>query len=220
MPLFKIIIYLGYLVLAINTFLFFKSYRQKSIAFKIIPFYLLFCLIIQLNATYLSAHNIPNLYLSHYYFVGQFLFLSFFYKEILKSQIKKRVVNFFLSTIPIVIIILYIINPLNYFKFNLIEVILTSLPIVLFSIFYFSENLNSSKKFIYLNCGVFIYLISSTFLFSVGNIVNLSLSSFKKYVWILNAILYLVYQILIFIEWYKNFKLKKNIKNSTFIKHE
>lgn len=220
MPLFKIIIYLGYLVLAINTFLYFKSYRQKSIAFKIIPFYLLFCLIIQLNATYLGAHNIPNLYLSHYYFVGQFLFLSFFYKEILKSQIKKRVVNLFLSTIPIVIIILYIINPLNYFKFNLIEVIITSIPIVLFSIFYFSENLNSSKKFIYLNCGIFIYLISSTFLFSVGNIINSSLSSFKKYVWILNAILYLVYQILIFIEWYKNFKSKKNIKNSTFIKHE
>ncbi len=220
MPLIKIIIYIGYFVLAVNTFLFFKSYRQKSIAFKIIPFYLLYCLLIQVRSSYLSIQGIPNLYLSHYYFVGQFLFLSFFYKEILKSQIKKRVVNLFLSTIPIVIIILYIINPLDYFKFNLVEVIITSIPIVLFSIFYFSENLNSSKKFIYLNCGIFIYLISSTFLFSVGNIINSSLSSFKKNVWILNAILYVIYQILIFIEWYKNFKSKKNIKNSTFIKHE
>ena len=206
--MYNIIAHCGYFVLAINTFLFFKSYRKNSIAFKIIAFYLFYCIILQLITEYLGSKKTPNLYLSHYYFVGQFLFLSFFYKSILESQIKKKVINLFLIIIPFLIALLYVINPQDYFKFNLIEVIITSLPIVFYSILYFSENLNSSKKFIYLNSGVFIYLISSTFLFSVGNFINDSNStdSFKRYVWALNVSIYLIYQILIFMEWYKHFR--------------
>lgn len=208
--MYDIIVYFGYSVLTVNTFLFFKSYRKNSIAFKVICFYLLFCLIIQSITEYFFNIRKDNLYLSHYYFLGQFLFLSFFYKSILESQIKKKVINVFLIIIPFLIALLYSINPKDYFKFNLIEVIITSLPIVFYSILYFSETLNSSKKFIYLNSGVFMYLISSTFLFSAGNFINSSASenSVKRYVWILNVFLYLVYQILIFIEWYKNFRKK------------
>lgn len=210
-----VLIYLGYFILALNTILYFKSYRQKSIAFKIICYYLLFCLILQMRVSYLSRQQISNLFLSHYYFVGQFLFLSFFYKSILKSKIKKRLINLFLFIIPFLIIIIYYINPLDYFKFNLTEVIITSLPLVFYSILFFSENLNATKKFIYLNSGVFIYLISSTFLFSVGNLINGSTSehSFKNYIWLLNAFIYLVYQILIFTEWYKNFRKSLNTIN-------
>ena len=208
MVLYHIIVYFGYSVLAINTFLFFKSYRKNSIAFKIICFYLLFCFIIQLITEYLFRIRENNLFLSHYYFLGQFLFLSFFYRSILTSQSKKKVINVFLIIIPFLIGLLYTINPKDYFKFNLIEVIIASLPIVFYSILYFSEILNSSKTFVYLNSGVFIYLISSTFLFSVGNFINDSSSTgdFKRYVWILNTFLYLFYQLLIFIEWYKKFR--------------
>ncbi|AUC85947.1 hypothetical protein CW731_11885 [Polaribacter sp. ALD11] len=168
-----------------------------------------------MRVSYLSRQQISNLFLSHYYFVGQFLFLSFFYKSILKSKIKKRLINLFLFIIPFLIIIIYYINPLDYFKFNLTEVIITSLPLVFYSILFFSENLNATKKFIYLNSGVFIYLISSTFLFSVGNLINGSTSehSFKNYIWLLNAFIYLVYQILIFTEWYKNFRKSLNTIN-------
>ena len=205
------VIYLGYFFLGLNTLLYFKSYRLKSMAFKIICYYLFFCLIIQLRVEYLSSQRISNLYLSHYYFIGQFFFLSFFYKEILKSKIKKKIINLFLVIITILVTLIYLKNPQDYFKFNLIEVIITSLPIIFFSILFFSENLNATKRFIYLNSGVLIYLISSTFLFSVGNLINASSSEsyIKKYVWTLNAFLYLIYQILIFIEWYKNFRKHK-----------
>ena len=215
MTFYLTITYCANLILVINTFLFFKSYRKNSVAFKVFCFYLLSCVIIQSITEYLFSIHKNNLFLSHYYFLGQFLLLSFFYKSILKSQIKKKVINVFLIIIPFLTVLLYAIHPENYFRFNLIEVIITSLPIVFYSILYFSEILNSSKTFVYLNSGVFMYLISSTFLFSVGNFINdsSSTSDFKRYVWILNAFLYLVYQLLIFIEWYKNFR--KNTSSNT-----
>lgn len=208
MTLYVTIAYCGNFILVINTFLFFKSYRKNSVAFKIICFYLLSCVIIQSITEYLFSIRENNLYLSHFYFFGQFLFLSFFYRSILKSQIKKKVINVFLIIIPFLIVLLHAIHPEGFSKFNLIEVIITSLPIIFYAILYFSETLNSSKTFVYLNSGVFMYLISSTFLFSVGNFINSSPSEdhVKKYVWLLNVSLYLVYQLLIFLEWYNNFR--------------
>lgn len=182
-------------------------------AFKVICYYHLSILIIQLWASYLGHYKKPNLFLSHYYFVGQFLFLSFFYKNIFKNDIKKNLVKLFLVLIPIFIIINYIIKPEEYFRFNLIEVIITSLPIIFYAFLYFLDTLDFTKKYIYFNSGVFIYLISSIFLFAVGNFITEAqvAKKFKSYVWIINNILYVIYQILIFIEWYKNFR-KPSVK--------
>ena len=90
------------------------------------------------------------------------------------------------------------------------EVIITSLPLVMFSVFFFIENMEKSKKFIYVNSGIFIYLVSSTFLFSLGNFINDSTTSTRRrIIWDINAIVYAIYQILIFIEWYKHFRKKE-----------
>jgi hypothetical protein len=76
----------GCCLLAINVFLFFKSYRNKTVAFKIITFYLLYILIIELRTSYLGSLKENNLHLSHFYFIGQWVFLSFFFMEELKTS--------------------------------------------------------------------------------------------------------------------------------------
>ncbi|WP_435683861.1 hypothetical protein [Polaribacter sp.] len=43
----------------------------------------------------------------------------------------------------------------------------------------------------------------STLIFTLGNIGSREL---KFYVWQFNSILYLIFQIMIFVEWYKNFR--------------
>lgn len=202
-----LLMYLGYFILAINTFVYFKSYRNKTVAFKVISFYLLFCLILQLNVSYLNSQKEPNLFLSHYYFVGQFLFLSFFYLKVLKKTFQKKIIKFILIAVLSVLFIQYFYNPELYYKFNLLEIVLCSIPIVLYSFLYFLQNLDSYKKdFIYLNSGIFIYLLSSTLLFVAGNYVSTSVSFWNRFIWTFNASLYVVYQTLIFIDWYKNFR--------------
>ena len=205
----------GNILLAINFLLYFIRYRNKTIAYKIFTIYLFFILFIQLFSGYLSDQKINNLYLSHYYFIGQFLFLSFFYYKMLKSNFRKTIPILSLIILSILFFKFYTI-PNLYYQFYLFEVVLCSIPIGIYSVFYFLECFGiANKKFLILNSGIFIYLISSTLIFSAGNLINGLNSDFKsRMVWALNIILYLTYQVLVFIEWYKNFR-KQKIKNTT-----
>ena len=200
--------YIGYLVLTINTFIYFKSNKKKSVAFEVFSFYLIGILIIQFITNLLADIRYNNLFLSHYYFIGQFILLSFFFKEILKKKSQKKTINLLLIIVLITLGIYYFLNPEMYFEFNQLEIILTSVPLLIYSLFFFIQKIDdSNKQFLYLTSGLFIYILCSTLLFVSGDI-GIG-SSLKRIIWQLNSVLYLLYQILVFIEWYKNFR--KNI---------
>ena len=191
------------LILAINIILYFKCYRKNSIAFKVFTNYLLFIFIMELVSGYLRLNKENNLYLSHYYFIGQFIFLSLFYLFLEKKRLLKNGIRIILLLSLVSIGIYYLKNPKAYFSFNLFEIAITSIPLILFSFYFFIKKIDSDNhKFIYLNAGFFLYISCSTLLFSAGNIS----SSIKNIIWYSNVILYLVYQILVFVEWYKNFR--------------
>lgn len=209
MSLIHYIIYFGHFLLGINIILFFKSYRNQSIAFKIFTFYLLIILIIQLISTYLRMNKIENLFLSHYYFVGQFVLLSLFFKNIFKEAIFKNIILIIVAFILITLGVYYSIYPKDYYKFNTIEIIISSIPLIVYCFIFFLRRVEGvDKKFIYIISGLFLYLLCSTLLFTLGNFVNSSTSSFRKISWYSNALLYIVYQVLVFVEWYKHFRKK------------
>ena len=126
------LIYFGYIILGVNTFLFFKSYRNQSVAFKLFTYYLLITLLIQLLSTYIKNYS-PiknNLFLSHYYFIGQFIFLSFFFKQLLKRSFYKKIVTFVLFIVLSMLAIYYFIYPSNYSKFNIFEIVIDVLNVI------------------------------------------------------------------------------------------
>jgi hypothetical protein len=92
--------------------------------------------------------------------------------------------------------------------------IITHAILVLYALLYFYKSLSGKGEFLIVNVGVFFYLLSSTLIFASGNLVfNLNVS--KSVVDILiqvNVDLYLVFQILIFIEWYRNYRKKPSLK--------
>jgi positive regulator of sigma E activity len=69
--------------------------------------------------------------------------------------------------------------------------------------------LNEKKEFYFLNVGILMYLFGSTVLFLVGNLTASLSLKWSKIPWILNAFLYVMYQILILIEWKKSFYKKE-----------
>ena len=189
--------------LAINTILFFKSYRNKPVAFKIFSYYLLFILLIQLTTLYMRLNKITNLYFSHYYFVGQFIFLSLFYINLEKRFLIKKIIKSILFISLISVAVYYYIYPEDYFGYNVSEVFLTSIFLIIYSFLFFLKKIDSpDKKFIYINSGFFLYITCSTLLFAAGNVE----SSIKSIIWYSNVSLYLIYQLLIFVEWYKHFR--------------
>lgn len=205
-----ILINVGHLLLIINFIVFLKSsQKNKSKAFTIFTYYLLTILIIQLTSKILRIYKIDNIYLSHFYFIGQFLFLSFFLKKLLHSSLQKKVISISVVIVMLVLGIYYALYPSNFFKFNVFEIIITSTPLLIYSYQFFIQNIeDANKKFVYIVSGIFIYILCSTLLFTLGNYVNSSTSSFNKVSWYSNTILYIMYQVLIFIEWHKHFRIK------------
>jgi hypothetical protein len=211
--IFRLITYFGNVILAINVFLFFKSYRKKTIAFKIIAFYLLYVLIIQLRMSYLALSKTNNLVYTHYYFIGQLLFLSFFFIKEFKSKLLSNIIKVYLVFVFIFLTIYYYLFPEVLGQHNIYEVLVTSIPLIAYSFAFLIKKIeDSNKNFIYFNSGLFLYILCSTLIFVAGNLK----ADIKIYLWYSNISLYLIYQLLITLEWFKNFrklvfnKFKKN----------
>lgn len=208
------------ILLLLNIILLFKGFTKKNKPLKIFVSYLIISLLFQIITTIMNRLKLHNLFLSHYYFIFQFLMLSYFYFNILKSIKIKKIIKAISALVICSLILQYSLHPETYFIFNVFEIVICSIPLVLYSFLFFNQNIMNDFKndFIYLNSGVFIYLLSSTLLFAAGNYVSTSVTSWNRFIWTFNTLLYLVYQILIFVEWYKNFRSKKDIHNNTFIK--
>jgi hypothetical protein len=209
--LLKIIIYIGYLLLGINFILFaIKLNKKRPRSVYIFTFYLLVMIVIQFFTNYLSNIGQNNLYLSHYYFIFQFILLSLFYLEIINNSYQRKIIKIAIPFCLVVLGIQYFFNNDLYEKFNLLEIFITSFLIIIFSMFHFYNILNEKKRYYYLNTGILLYLFGSTVLFMSGNLISRLDLALSKIVWILNLLLYIVYQIFILLEWREIFIKKTN----------
>ena len=174
-------------------------------------FYLFLMVVIQSYTSYLKNIKQPNLYLSHYYFILQFIFLSLFYLEIINNSFQRKIIKFSVPVCLVLLGIQYNLNDDLYNKFNLFEIFVTSFLIIIFSMFHFYNILNEKKKYYYINTGILLYLFGSTVLFISGNIISRLDLAPTKIIWMLNSVLYIVYQIFILLEW-KEIFIKKQLK--------
>ena len=195
----------GYFILTLNTLVFVISYNEKNKALKYFIMYLMLCFLIQFYSNILHDLGQNNLFLSHYFFIGQFLFLSFFFSKLLNFK-KFKILNR-CFTFLIVFSFIFHLNkqPKAFERWSVFEIAITSIPLIIYSFFFFLKNLNHStnKKYIYFNSGFFIYTLCSTLIFILGNIGSREM---KLFVWDVNAFLYVFFQVLIFVEWYRNFR--------------
>ena len=198
----------GYVLLFINTLLYFlRLKKQKEKPYKTLFFYLLSIGVIQIIAEYYQNRLGGNLFLTHYYFISQSIFLSFFYYQIIKSQIIKILIKI---TVPFTLISLtvqYYIYPELYYVFNVYEIFICIIPIVIYALNHLFQTLGShNKKYIYITSGILIYFLPHALVFSSGNLMPDLSEKVNQVIWIINVVLYLVYLLLIFIEWYKHFR--------------
>lgn len=200
---------IGYLILLLNLILFLKGVRNEGTAYKIFTCYLGVIFVVQIVSMIMMKNHINNLFLSHFYFIGQFILLSFFYINILKEKFQKKVVKFGLFLGLAALGIQYAVDVSLFLKFNLFEIFITSFLLILYATFHFYNMLNEKKEFYYINMGVLIYLFGSTILFLVGNLTIVLSPKMNKITWILNSILYIVYQVFILVEWKKSFSKRR-----------
>ncbi len=178
-------------------------------AFKLFKTYLLISFLIIFYSIYLWKNKMPNLYLSHAYFGVQFIFLSLFYKKIFIEKPQKKLVDIIFIIVISILCTQYIIEPEVFFVFNVLEVFLCSIPLVIYAIMHLYNSLSKKGVFMYINTGILIYLSTSSLIYMLGDYLSNFENQIIKNIWFLNKVLFIVYLLFIFMEWYKNIRISK-----------
>lgn len=193
----------------IYPFLYLIRFTNNSKAYKIFTVYLVGIGIIQFLLTFFTVvlEFETNLFLFIYYFIFQFLALSYFYKTLLGY----RWIYFVTSILFLFFIFQYIEDPSMYYKYNPLGAAISQIVIVFYSLLYFYKLLSSKGEFLIVNIGIFFYLLISILIFAAGNLVlEDSITLVPTVLKNLNASFYLIFQVLIILEWKKNYAKKQS----------
>lgn len=184
---------------------------RNNKAYKYFTVYLFVIAAIQILMAIVVPQNKSNLYLFHYYFILQFIILSLFYYEILKV----KWMLWILMGIASLLMLQYALVDGLYNRYNTLGAFITQLLLVVYSLIYFYRLLEQKGQFLLVNIGVLVYFTSSTLVFGLGNMVfDINVPVYiSRTLNDINVFLYLGFQILIFIEWYLNYR-KSRVRNN------
>ncbi len=200
---------LGRILLALNFVLYAMGFLKYGKTYKIFASYLLLLGSVEIiSYLYMMLYS-NNLFLSHFYFIGQFVLLSMFYLKLVKDQFQKKTIKIGFVLVLLTLVIQYGIKPELFLRFNLYEIFITSFLLIIYATFHFYNMLEEKKEFYYINMGILLYLFGSTILFLVGNLTTKFSSKFTFITWTLNGALIVVYHLFILYEWKTNYSKAK-----------
>ncbi|SNS23158.1 hypothetical protein SAMN06265376_108171 [Dokdonia pacifica] len=203
--------YLTLGLLFVNVELYLRSHNlfSKVMAYNLLIIYIILNLINSLTIEYLYHERIENLYLSNFYLIFQFILFTYFYLHLFKNKKQKIYVKASFIIVILILMIQYILTPLSFFYFNLLEVLLTSFPLITYSIIHLYNSLVTEGKFLYINAAILIYLTASTLIFILGNYIRGIDRELARGIWLILKILYSIFLILLTLEWKNSFSSHK-----------
>ncbi|MET3027519.1 hypothetical protein ABXT06_12620 [Flavobacterium sp. UW10123] len=207
------LIYSSYLILLINLVLYTFSFFQEEKANVFFVSYLAFSTVLQFSMELVYHLGMNNLFLVNIFFIGQMIILGLFYNSLFCNKAQKIFVKTSLLIALLILFVQFVMDSSQFLKFNLFEITLTSLLIVVFALLHFYNMLTENKKYYYISMGIVFYLLASTVLFLIGNL-STGLSADLKYLsWQLNAFLLIVYYLIILFEWKVSFSKNASLQN-------
>lgn len=194
---------LGLVLLFINAILFTTKVKiiNKKI-YTVLTVYLAGLFVVEFFCNIIGFLNpSSNFFLSHFYFITQFILLSLVFYRLFKSKKLQTMVVVNSIIVLALIIYSYIDNPALFWEFNLFEIVATSLLLIMYSLYYIYKTLGEEKHLYYLLVGLIMYLVCSCLIFLSGNYELVFIKDPYIDIWIFNSIFYIIYQLLIFKEW-------------------
>ena len=155
--------------------------------------------------------RINNLFAVNIFFIGQMILLGLFYNSLMKIKKHKLIIKGCLVAGLLILALQFTLDASQFLKFNLFEITLTSLLVVVFALIHFYNMLTETKQYYYISSGIVIYLLASTVLFLIGNITSELSNDVKYLTWMLNAFLSVVFQLFILYDWIKSFQKKTSL---------
>ncbi|RED18888.1 hypothetical protein BD847_4135 [Flavobacterium cutihirudinis] len=206
------LIYSSYLILLINLIVYSYSFFRKEKANVFFVSYLAFSFVLQISMEIIYFLRLNNLFLVNIFFIGQMILLGLFYNSLFHLKAQKTFVKATLIIALLILSVQFVIDSSQFLKFNLFEITLTSLLIVVYALLHFYNMLTENKEYYYISVGLVFYLLASTVLFLVGNLSSGLSDDLKFLSWQLNAFLLIIYYLIILFEWIKSFTKIKFLK--------
>jgi hypothetical protein len=193
---------LGLIILIVNSLLFVKKLAGKDQLYRILTIYLITLSVVETfcNVIGILKPN-SNLFISHFYFNFQFLFLSFFFYKLFDRPVLKKLIILTLVIIEAILAIQYYQLPALFWQFNLFEILTISFILIGYSLIHLYNGLGEEKKYFYFSIGLIMYLLCSSIIFMSGNLELVFFYEPYIDIWVFNSILYIIYQLLVFKEW-------------------
>ncbi len=216
----SIIINVSYLILGIQLItiiLFVSRFEHFSKSLYIFTGFIAFSFIITSISLFMWHNHANNLPLLHLYTFGEFLLLSWFYREIIgRPRFSTIKFNIFIGVVAALIILNSIfIQPLE--EFNTYAKTLVQVVLIGYSILYFyyltnqednevveqkSLRLINSALIVYYSGSLFIFMFSNYFIENDDNLIF----------WVFNSLLNLIFQLLVLIAiWRVAFRETKSL---------
>ncbi|WP_157547128.1 hypothetical protein [Kordia zhangzhouensis] len=189
-------------VLIVNAVLYAKHSTSKDLAYRYFSIYLILMAINQILVTVFFELVIDNTFLANTYMIAQFVMLSLFYYAIFKTKSLRKYILMVLTIVSILLGVQYAWTPSLFFNYNTIGIITTSSILIFYSITYFFHHIGDKELKLYLvNSGILFYLLGTILLFSIAKAGLEIEANIEIALWILNAFIFLVFQITILIQW-------------------
>lgn len=194
-------------LLLLNVVFLVQSWFRLPVPFKYFASLLSFSFLIQLVAHIIwfqheTNKQVNNLYLLHFYTIIEFILISMIYREVFKqNQFLSKYFVLFIGLISGFIIANSIfLQPITVFNSN--AKTLTQVIYIAYAVGFFlnathhqTESYHNVLKTI--NSAILLYYTGSLFIFMFGN-VFFQLDEFHRIFWVANAVLYLIFQLLVF----------------------
>lgn len=207
--LIDVLIYLSYSILVLNLSLYAISFFKNEKVNGFFLIYLLFATIMQVSMEMFYLLHKNNLFLMNLFFIGQMIVLGLFYSSLMNSRSQKTIIHTTMVLNTIIIGIQSWMDYEQFFRYNLLVIVITNLSVIVFAVLHLYNMLTSEKKYYYITIGLILYLLASTLIYIVGNI-NVKLDDDFKFLLVyFNSFLLIVYYLFILYDWKVSFLGKK-----------
>ncbi|MDW5290762.1 hypothetical protein [Formosa sp. PL04] len=194
--------FIGLCFLVVNTTLFLTDKTVRVLVSKTFLAYLVSLSFIEISCNVIGVlYPNSNLFISHFYFIFQFVFMSSLYYTLFKE---KKIKQFIVLVFVIELMILgwiYYSNPQLFWEFNIFEIVSTSFILVFYALVYIFKNLEVEHKYFNFSIGLILYLCCSITIFLSGNLEMVLYEDPFIDIWIFNSLFYIIFQYMVYREY-------------------
>ena len=203
---------LGLFFLVFNTILFLRNSQIKKQISKVFLIYLVTLSIIEVACHVIGILKPnSNSFISHFYFIFQFTFLSYLYHKLIGSNFISKIILFVYLIQMTILAVMYIFDPSLFWRFNEYEIIATSFILVVYAFYFIYKEMDKVHYYYNFSIGLILYLLCSVSIFLYGNLELVLIENPHIDIWIFNTVFYIIFQFMIYREYaFFTSKLHKN----------